>query len=102
DVEQDATGPLDGGLEQRRGDGGAGGGDGTPLARTEADAHEGGTGVVHDHLHVGEVGVDEAGRGDEVGDALHALEEDLVGHLERVQHRRLVVGDGEQPVVRDD
>jgi hypothetical protein len=37
-----------------------------------------------------------------VGDALHALEQDVVGHLERVQQRRLLVSDVEQPVVRDD
>ena len=57
---------------------------------------------MHDHLDVGEVGVDQAGCRDEVGDALHALQQHLVGHLERVQHRRLVVGDRQQPVVRDD
>ena len=67
-----------------------------------ADPHERRTGVAHDHLHVGEVGVDQPGRRDEVGDALHTLEEDLVGHLERVEHRRLVVRHGDEPVVRDD
>ena len=60
DVEQDAPGPLDGGLEQRAGDGGPGGVDRPALAGRRADAHDGGAGVAHDHLHVGEVGVDEA------------------------------------------
>ncbi len=36
------------------------------------------------------------------GDARHALQQDLVGHLERVEHAGLVVGDGEQAIVRDD
>src|SRR2546421_738026 len=43
------------------------------LVRRVADAHQRRAGVGHDHLHVGEVGVDEAGRGDQVGDALDAL-----------------------------
>ena len=102
DGEQDAAGALDGGLEQRAGDGGPGRVERPTLARAVADAHEGGAGVAHDHLHVGEVGVDQARRGDEVGDALHALQQHLVGHLERVEHRGLLVGDGEQAVVGDD
>ena len=79
-----------------------GGRDRAAVARCVADAHERGAGVGHDHLHVGEVGVDETRRRDEVGDALHALEQDLVRHLERVEHRGLLVGDLEQPVVGDD
>ena len=67
-----------------------------------ADAHQCRAGVGQDHLHVGEVGVDQAGRGDQVGDARHALQQDLVGHLERVEHARLLVGDGQQAVVGDD
>ena len=43
-------------------------------------------GVAHDTLHVGEVDIDKTRRGDEVGDALHAVEEDLVGAAESV-HR---------------
>ena len=60
DVEQDAPGPLDRGLEQRAGDGGAGRVDRPALADRRADAHDGRAGVGHHHLHVGEVGVDEA------------------------------------------
>ncbi len=93
---------VDGGLEERRADGLTGGGHGAAVAGAVAHAHQGRAGVVHDHLHVGEVGVDEPGRRDEVGDALHTLQQHLVGHLEGRQHRRLVVGDGQQPVVRDD
>ena len=55
-----------------------------------------------DHLHVGEVGVDEPGRRDEVGDALHTLQQHFVGHLERVQHRRALVAHLQQALVRDD
>ena len=102
DVEQDAAGTVDGGLEQRAADGGLGGGDRTVLAAGLADAHERRAGAGQDHLHVGEVGVDEARRGDQVGDAGDALQQHLVGHLERVEHAGLLVGDGEQAVVRDD
>ncbi len=102
DAEQDAAGALDAGLQQRAGDGGPGGVDAPALAGGEADAHERRAGVGHDHLHVGEVGVDEARRGDQVGDPLDALEQDLVGGLEGAGQRGLVVDDLEQPVVGDD
>ena len=39
----------------------------------------------HDRLHVGEVAVDDAGNGDDVGDALHRLAQDVVGHAERLE-----------------
>ena len=42
------------------------------------------------------------GRGDQVGDAGDALEEDLVGLLEGVEHGDVAVGDREEPVVGDD
>ena len=103
DVEQDAAGAVDGRLEQRAGDGGLGRRrrpGSSPLAWPMPISAE--PALRQDHLHVGEVGVDQAGRGDEVGDARHALQQHLVGHLERVEHARLVVGDREQAVVRDD
>ncbi len=84
------------------GDGGPGGVGGPALADGRTDAHDRRPGVGHDHLHVGEVGVDQAGHRDEVGDATYTLEQDLIGHLEGVDHAGLVVGDGEQPVVGDD
>ena len=71
------------------------------LARSVADAHERGAGVGHDRLHVGEVEVDEPGHRDEVADALDALAEDIVDDAERVDHRRALLRDLEQPVVRD-
>ena len=66
------------------------------------DPHECRTGVDHDGSNVGEVGVDQAGCGDEVGDALHTLQEDLVCHLERVEHRRVIRRDRQQSIVGDD
>ena len=63
------------------------------LAVGQADAHHGRAGVFHDRADVGEVEVDEAGDGDEVGDALDALAQRVVGDAERVEHARLLVDD---------
>src|SRR5690606_27467234 len=65
------------------------------------DAHQGATGAAHHALHVGEVQVDQAGRGDQIGDALYAGEQHLVGLAERVHHADAAVAEREQPVVGD-
>ena len=46
---------------------------GTVLAGGDADTQHGGAAVAHDGLHVSEVDVHQAGDGDDVRDALHAL-----------------------------
>jgi hypothetical protein len=102
DVEQDPGGALDGLLEQRRGDRRLGGLGRARLAAGRADAHERGPGVGHDRAHVGEVEVDQAGDGDEVRDALHALAQDVVGLTEGVEDARAALDDGQQLLVRDD
>ena len=43
-----------------------------------------------------------AGHVDEIGDALHTVEQDLVGHRERLDHRRVLVRDRQEALVRDD
>ncbi len=58
----------------------------SPLAG--ADAHQRRAGVVHDRADVGEVEVDQAGDRDQVGDALDALAQDVVGLAERLEDRR--------------
>ena len=100
--EQDAVGAVDAGLEERGGDGLLGRGEGAVLAGGGADAHEGAAGVLHDGLDVVEVNVDEAGSGDELGDALNTLEEDLVGLLEGVDDGDVAVRDLQEAVVGDD
>ena len=72
------------------------------LAARLADAHKGRTGVVHDRAHVGEVQVYETGHRNEVGDALHTLPQDVVGHPEGVHHAGPLLGDLQEPVVGDD
>src|SRR6266511_916544 len=67
----------------------------------EADTHQGRAGTLHDRPHVGEVEIDQTREGDQVADALDALPEDVVGDLERVEHRRRAVEHLEQAVVRD-
>ncbi len=81
DRKQHAVRAVDGRLEQRAGDGHLGGRDRAVVAAGRADAHERRAGVLHDRLDVGEVEVDQARRGDEVGDALDAGEQHLVGLL---------------------
>ena len=63
---------------------------------------QGTAGLGHDRAHVGEVEVDHGGQGDQVGDALHALAQDVVGDLEGLDHRSLLVQHLEQAVVGDD
>src|SRR5207249_4426715 len=58
-------------------------------------------GLAHDRPHVGEVEVDQTGDRDQVGDPLDALAEHIVGHLERVDNRRPLLYDLQQPVVLD-
>ena len=100
--QQNAVGALDGGLEQRRGDGLLGGGQGAPLAGGRADAHERASRILHDRLDVVEVDVDQARGGDELGDALDTLEENLVRLLESVNDADIPVGDLEEAVIGDD
>jgi cell division protein FtsZ len=83
--EQHPVGAVDGRREQRRADRVLGGGDRAVLPARGPDAHEGRARVLHHRLHVGEVEVDQTGRGDQVGDALDAGQQDLVGGAERVK-----------------
>jgi hypothetical protein len=57
------------------------------VAARRADAHQRGARAAHDALDVGEVDVDQARRGDQIGDALHTVEQHLVGAAERVHQR---------------
>ena len=106
DVEQHPGRALDRLLDQRRGDRRLGGVERRGLAGGGADAHQGRAGVAHDRAHVGEVEVDQAGDRDQVGDALHALAQDVVGLAEGLEDagaaldrlQQLLVGDDDQGV----
>ena len=84
-----------------RGHGGLGGFDGAVRSAADGGAHDGVAHAGHGGLHVGEVAVDDAGDGDDVGDALHALAEHVVGDAEGLEEAG-VLGDGEQLLVGDD
>jgi hypothetical protein len=71
------------------------------LAGRGADAHQRRAGLSHDRPHVGEVEVDQARDGDQVGDPLHALAENVVRDPERLGDGRPLLDHLEQPVVLD-
>ena len=87
-------------VEQRARDGLLRGLHGAVLAAADAGAHQRRAAVLHDGAHVGEVHVDDAGRGDEAGDALRGVQQHLVGLLERVLERDPLPDDREQALVR--
>ena len=102
DVDQDAAGSVDGsGFEQGRGDRPLSGFAGTARATGVRGAHDGVAHARHDGFHVGEVAVDDAGNGDDVGDALHALTENVVGDAEGFEEAG-VFGNAEQLFIGND
>src|SRR6185437_10861887 len=75
DVDEHAGGAGDGDVvEQRARDGLLGGLESPIVAPADAGAHERGAAVLHDGAHVGEVHIDDAGAGDQAGDALGGVE----------------------------
>ena len=93
--------PFDARLQERRLDRVLGGGDSGILARCLANTHERRACIAHDGLDISEVEVDESWHGDEVGDALDALAQDIVGEAERIRNRCLLVDDLQQAVIRN-
>ena len=73
-----------------------------PSPRDGTDAHQRAARTGHDALDVREVDVDQAGGGDQVGDALDTVEQHLVGGAERVHQAHGGVAELQQAVVRDD
>ena len=89
-------------VEQRVGDRGFGGLDGALVARGFAGAHHGTAHLAHDGADVGEVEVDEAFLGHQLGDRGDAGIEHLVGHGEGRGEGGLLIGHAEQVLVRND
>ena len=104
DVDEHAGRAVDGGLEQRAGDGSLRGLLGLVAAGGGADAHVGLARVAHDGGNVGKVEVDDdiLAVADELGDGADGLLQHVVGDAEGVGEGDLLVGDELQTVVRDD
>ncbi len=102
DVDEDAARAVNGaGLKQRRSHGGLGCFYGAIFAGTDRGAHDRVAHARHGGFHVGKVAVDDAGDGDDVRDALHALSEHVVGHAETLKEAG-VLGYGKQLLVGND
>ncbi len=92
DVDQDAARSIDGLIfQQRRRDGARGRFDGAFLSGRHAGSHHGHAHVLHDRPHVGEVAIDDSGNGDDVGDALHRLPQNIVGDAKGVEQAGAVL-----------
>src|SRR6266480_2770905 len=60
-----------------------------------------GAGLAHDRPDVRKIEVDEAGDRDQVRDSLDALAQDVIGHTEGVDDRRLLLDDLQETIVLD-
>ena len=99
--QQNAVCTVDGCFQQRRSDSQLSCLHGTVLTGCRADTHQSRTCTLHDGLNVSEVKVDQAGGGDQVGNALHTGEQNLVSGLECVQHGDVTIRNRQQSVVRN-
>ena len=52
-------------------------------------------------MYIGEVEVDEARYGNQVRDTLDALAQDIIGHLKGLGHRRTLINNLQQAIIRD-
>ncbi len=101
DVDEDAARAVDGArFQQRRGHGRLRRFHGAVRARAHRRAHHRVAHAGHGGLHVGKVAVDDAGDGDDVADALHALAQHVVGDAETLKEAG-VLGHGQQLLVGD-
>ena len=70
--------------------------------RAVADGHPGRAGILHYGAHIGEVQVNQAGDGDDLGDGLNAVAQNFIGQAESAVNAGLLIADVEQAVVRDE
>ena len=99
-IDEDALRALNGIVfEERAGDSAVGGVNGAIRARTHGRAHDRVTLAVHNGFHVGEIAIDDAGHGDDVGDALHGLAKNVVGDAKGVEEAGAALDGVHQPLV---
>ncbi len=101
-IEQNAARSINGHVQQIAANSGFRSLAGTVLAARGANRHQSGAAFAHDRPHIGKVEVDQARNGDQLGNALNALPQNIVGHAEGVIEAGPLVHDLEQPVVGDD
>src|SRR5581483_1445832 len=89
-------------FKQRRFNGLLCGQDSTVIAACPPDTHQSRTGIAHNGLHVSKVEVDKAVYSDEVSNALDALAQHIIRHLERLKQWCLTIDSLKKTIVRDD
>ena len=92
DVQQDAAGTFDGGLQKRGVDGRLGGLLSPLFSAGASDAHVGRARPRHDGADVGQVEVDEAGDRDQIAYPLDTLAQHVVGETKRRDHGGAPIG----------
>ena len=102
DVEQQVPGAIDGRLEKRAGDCLARGVGRAVFAAASPQADERRPGILHHRPDVGEVDIDQPGRGEQIDDPLDRLDEHAVDDAEGVQHRCVFQDDLAEAVVGND
>ena len=103
DVDQNTLGATQADfIQQRVGDGLFGGLDGAILAVSLAGPHHRLAHFIHDGAHIGEIKVDQTGANHQVGHALDALVENIIGHAEGFGEGGFFIGQTEQVLVGDD
>src|SRR5450759_799164 len=81
-VEEDTARAVDGDVEKLAGDSHFSGNAGAIFTGSMANGHQGGSAFGHNGAHVCEVQVDQTGDGDQLGNALDALAQHVIGHPE--------------------
>ena len=103
DIDQHTLGAAHGGIvEQRIGDRRLRGLDRAAFTLGFAGSHHRLAHLAHHRADVGEVEVDQARHHHQIGDPANARMEDVVRHLESLGKGRLLIGDPEQVLVRND
>ena len=103
DVDEDALRALNGIVfQQRAGDGAIGGIDGAVGAGGDGGAHHRVALAGHDGFHVGKIAIDDAGHGDDVGNSLHSLAQNVVGDAEGVEKAGAALDGFHQALVGND
>jgi len=101
-IEQDAAGAVNGDVQQLAGDRHLGCNAGFVLAGGVSNRHQRRAAFRHDRLHIRKVQVDQTGDGDQLGNALDALAQHIIGHAEGILQAGALVHNLQQPVIGDD